>query len=449
MNKNPPPSTRRSAGAPPWLWFWVALFILSLKDLVASFQYTIETLKNVAASSQSLGQLDPAAVRFDALLHATALIDLLPPLALVLGLAWVLLPQLRAAWVERRFALGDPPANFPPLLEVQSFLAEHAPALEVKVNLLRAGDLAFVYPASYLRSRVALFGGFFRLWKADRPAAEAVLLHEIGHHRLGDAQIVGAGSLFEAVVRHSPVAILVLLVFPVTVTTANGIYNLVAWSRQAIIPLSTVIGHAIGQLFTLVFPGVILGAAASLLQMMNYLWLPIAGIWTAELNADRFAAERLGSAEPVRAALAPAAGRLTWWRWILLQLYHPPARLRRWAVADASERSRLLLLLLFPLTSVVKLGVSYLYSIMAMFPSPLSESIPKVWGYLVAALPTQAPKWAAMAGLLLVWPLLQPYWERFFARDRWAVRPVYQPSYGIAGVVILSISALAYLSAGH
>lgn len=432
MNQNTKSSPRRGASAPPWLWFWVVLFILSLKDLVASFQYTIESLKTMAASSQSLGQLDPAAVRFDALLNATALIDLLPPFALVLGLAWVLLPQLRAAWVERRFALVDPPANFPPLLEVKSFLAEHAPALEVKTNLLRAGDLAFVYPASYLCSRVALFGGFFRLWKADRPAAEAVLLHEIGHHRLGDAQIVGAGSFFEAVVRHSPVAVLILLIFPVTATTANGIYNLVAWSRQFAIPFSTVMAHAIGQLFTLVLPGVILGAAVSLLQMMNYLWLPIAGIWTAELNADRFAAERLGSAEPVRAALAPDAGRLTWWRWLLFRLYHPPARLRRWAVADASARSRLLLLLLFPLTSVVKLGVSYLYSIMAMFPKPLSESIPEVWGYLVAALPTHVPKWAAMAGVLLVWPLLRPYWERLFSHDRSATRPAYQSSYGIA-----------------
>jgi hypothetical protein len=91
---------RRRSGLPPWLAFWAVAFVAGLPGLWAGWRGGLAALA-ATADADIAGWLS---------LAPAALYDLLPPLALLLGLAVACCVPLRAAYVERRYRLGEPPA---------------------------------------------------------------------------------------------------------------------------------------------------------------------------------------------------------------------------------------------------------------------------------------------------------------------------------------------------
>ena len=76
-------------------------------------------------------------------------------------------------------------------------LAAAVPRLPVKANWRRVNLLAYVYPRGIGQAGIALFGGFIRLWRRDRPSAEGLLLHEVAHYKRGGYQVIGLADFLK------------------------------------------------------------------------------------------------------------------------------------------------------------------------------------------------------------------------------------------------------------
>ncbi len=166
--------------------------------------------------------------------------------------------------------------------------------------LLRSAPLAFVYPRGYGRSSLALFGGLVVLWRADRPAAEAVLHHELAHHDRGDVAILGVGSLFETVIRFTGLYYLALYVLPVLILIAGQALRLWGEAQTLGVPAEDLWSHQLRQLATLHAPGLAAIFLSHLFRIVAALAMPLAGIWVAEFAADGRVAASFGGEEGVR-----------------------------------------------------------------------------------------------------------------------------------------------------
>lgn len=193
MSASCTPATRSRAAAPPWIWFWVVMYLVFGLPTVGQLWEDARQSAGMLPEMYGPGPLSVA-------MYPIALLDLLPALVIAAGLITVLFPSLRRRWVERRYGLTPPPSS-PVWDDIAVFVHEYAPHLRIKANLLRSDCLAFVYPSGYRGSTVAILAPLLKLWRADRSAAEAVLLHEIAHHRRGDDHILGVGSVFELAIK--------------------------------------------------------------------------------------------------------------------------------------------------------------------------------------------------------------------------------------------------------
>ncbi len=238
----------------------------------------------------------------------------------------------------------------PAVDEIAAFVEPFAPHARLKVNLLRTDLLAFVYPAGFRRATIALFGGLVRLWRADRSAAEAVLLHEIGHLRHGDALVVGVGSLFEAVVKRWFLIVIVSFLTPVSLVAFDQAFRFARESAGLGVAASAIVRHELVQWLTLVLPGLLAQGLSLTLGVASAFVLPLAAIWLSEISADRFAGDAAGSADGLLRAMDRLAARTPWWRWLLLRMSHPPNWARRYVVRHG-ERATVIgvVLLLYPL----------------------------------------------------------------------------------------------------
>jgi Zn-dependent protease with chaperone function len=353
------------AQAPPWLWFWLGTFLLSAPALWAE-------IGRILAQGNVRGSVAGPV----ALLNAPAvLIDVLPPAALLLGAAVALLPDARRRLVEWRYRLGPVPPGVAAADEIAAFVATHAPRLELTWNLVRGREIAMVYPAGYRRTRLAVFGGLVRLWRRDRGAAEAVLLHEVAHQRHGDALILGAGSVFTLLVRYTVIGFLVFLAVPQAIGTliqtiqAHREMSRPAAEWQHIVDQMNGAGIPIppggpeyhpGELVLTHLRFFLTGIAGMLpvvlLAMLRFMVMPLAAIWTAELYADGYVLERQGSSASLERGLGTLQRPVRWWRWLLFRLSHPPVRLRQWLARDGAAREKVLILL-FPAAYLVRLLV--------------------------------------------------------------------------------------------
>lgn len=189
-------------GAPPWFWLWAAMFALYLPLTAAGWAQAIGQVGELVGTAERMGAAGSSASRWAFLVMLPGvLVEHIPSMALALGLLTIVFPRLRAAYLERRWRLKDASGETGTLAEIEGFLRARAPGLRLKANLAVPGALLFVYPAGYRQSNVAVFGGFAVLWKSDRAAAEAVLIHEAMHRRRGDALIMGPASFFENTVK--------------------------------------------------------------------------------------------------------------------------------------------------------------------------------------------------------------------------------------------------------
>ncbi|HEU4559041.1 MAG TPA: hypothetical protein VFS20_14370, partial [Longimicrobium sp.] len=360
---------------PPWLWFWLATFTLSLPWIFGEVDRTVKFVLRANQWSHRMMETDPVMAAVDVLTYPGALVDLLPPAALLLGLGMVLAPGARCRLVERRYGLGPMPAGVAEAGEIEAFVRRHAPAVELRWNLVRGREMAMVYPASYRRGRLGVFGGVVRLWRNDRAAAEAVLLHEVAHLRHGDALIMGAGSFFSFLARYTVLGLLVCLVVPLaiamiiqTIHTHSEMSRIAAETERMIEelmklgiprppdapvyrPSELILKNA--GLFVTGMAGLV---PTVLLSMLRFMVMPLAAIWTAELYADSYVVERQGSSAALERGLGVLQRPVRWWRWLLFRLSHPPVRLRRWFVKTGAGRANWLLLM-FPAAYLAKLVV--------------------------------------------------------------------------------------------
>jgi Zn-dependent protease with chaperone function len=432
---------------PPWLWFWLVLYGLSLPGQVALWQQNLKDL----FFHQEL-PTDVTGIHFPFLLRLANMPELMPSLALAVGVLSIFLPWTRMAYLEKRFRLTAPPKSSV-LQEISEFLNKYAPDLQIKTNLLRTDQIAFVYPLGYRATAIAIFGRLVKLWRSDRTAAETVLLHELGHYRHGDALIVGVGSFFGTVIKNWLALYFLLCFLPLVLTTADQTLTFFLESRAIGIPFDVMLSHKAGQLLHLILPGMLLQSAGLLFWMVSVIVLPLAGIWCAEFNADRFAADVKKSSRVLMQVLERLSPKTTWWRRLLFLMSHPPAGMRCWAVQSAGIKGLIALLLLFPLTYFVKLLSLAARALSGYFIVCLSgfygsvDLWQKLSGNIETYLMKIAPIWLFMAALIAVWPIASGYWEQIFCGARGAPDRTNYRGYFLSAIILCIISC--YVMAGQ
>ena len=429
------------ASLPPWLWFWLVIYAISLPNLVASWQQSL-------AAIPSPTDLQPEAVGGSTILvwvvpTLASAAELTPSVALFLGVLAIFLPWTRAAYLRRTYRLTDQSPQSPALNEIEEYLGNHAPGIQVRTNLLRTDQLAFVYPLGYRRTAIALFGGLVKLWRSDREAAEAVLLHETAHYRYGDALIVGAGSFFETVIRNLLLLYLLFLFVPQVLQVAAQRITFVQEAVALGVPLIYLVLFTLSQVLLSVVL-VFLQSVSLLFWTASIFVLPLLGIWMAEFNADRFAAAAHGSKITVLQALNQLSRPTSYWRWLLMRLSHPPEKLRRWAVRHYGRATgTTLLLLFFPLALLAKLLALTAWALASYLGASFGSQ--EIGQQMVAnvssAIRTYAPIWLAMAIVILSWPIAKKYWVKLFCSGCAQIG-----NYGRPDIVPYLLSALAVVA---
>ncbi len=309
--------------------------------------------------------------------------------------------------------------------------------MTLKTNLLRSDELAFTYPLSHRTSAIAVFGSLVKLWRKDREAAEAVLLHEIAHCCQGDVLIVGAGSLFVTLINLWLPLVAGLLILPA----------LVVWSVDALLPLvasgeayvQSGLAHKVGHFFSQFLPGLLLTASGVGFWGASLLILPLMGTWYVELNADRFVVHAQGAPAGLAWSLLYLNRPLSGWRRMLSRISHPPTGLRRWLVQRHPRRAALVILLLsFPLAYGLKLLLllGWAGTVFAVSPpsAGAAQTLREMSGLYVRNL---LPVALGMVGLLSLWPVLGGFWTRVVAPDAaGGCRPVDTPAALVSALAI-------------
>jgi Zn-dependent protease with chaperone function len=425
---------------PPWLWFWLLTFALSLPYYIAVWQRNWNELfiPLPPTEDQSLGNQVSFRV-----LGLMGLTELIPSAAIVLGVLALLLPRLRTQKLAQTYDL-KPVSDENPLPEpLLTFLKEQAPGLTPTANLTRFDQTAFVYPLGFNQTGIAIFGPVIKLWYRDQAAAEAILLHEIAHYRHGDALVVGAGSPFRFVIEHWLKLYRWLFILPITVAVLALLAQFVVelfWMRITLGQWLEAIGHKVGQ--TLFLSIAFIFATFWLFLWITCLFLPpMVAIWTCELNADQSPATR--SQADILKALQGMPDKNQRRKWLFSRLAHPPHRLRLWMVAHAHKPyAQVLLLLLFPLTYGLQMLVLRVW---AWLPAQMGTLVVPV--EYIANLRLLAWFWLSSAVLLAGWPYLAGYWEQLFCRGDWPTRPEKLPYWISAGILmVLGLAAFSQVA---
>ncbi|WP_067173175.1 M48 family metalloprotease [Microtetraspora niveoalba] len=392
-----PPATGREASdwmPPPWLWFYfLGVTAPGVPYLLESLGQDIDGIGTLVAHLAEGVRLPATAI-----LTGTGVVQMFPAVLLLAGAAGVLFPRTRGRWAERRHRLR--PGGDPVVAEMTAFVRRHAAAVELRLGA-RHDRLARVYPVGWREARIAVYPPLIRLWQEDRPAAHAVLLHEIAHLRQGDHLIVGLASPFAWMVRAWGAALAALGLVPIVLY--------LVWGGPDAAPLLL---------------SLLKGAAAVPIALI----LPVAGLWVAELGADRYAAGRVGAAALARALGPAASGRTPGRRFgrVLGGLTHPPVRTRLWALRSG-PRGAAALAALWPSAIVVRLAAICLFEVLAysLNGTPPPDAVAAVAGELPAKLAEARATLVELAVLLVNWPLLAPLWSRIWtpapaARQRFA-----------------------------
>ncbi len=428
---------------PPWLWFWLGVYLLYLPDQISLIQIRLGDLFSLRAMPGE------KLISLSFLFRLMEIMEIVPLLAVLLGVLTIFAPWFRADLLRRWYCLNEPPA-VPALIEICGFLSKHAPNIKVKANLRRTDELAFVYPLGYRTFAIALFGGMVILWRKDRQAAKAVLLHEIAHYRQGDALIVGAGSFFEGFLRRWLLLYIGFVVLPLIFNwgyeTIRFVRDFIVLQDQgATIPFTKILLHEVSTFFRIYLPKALLLSIGLLFWTFSIVVLPLIGIWCAELNADRFAIEAQQSRDVLIRMMEKTPGRISRWRWLFLWMSHPPHKLRRWMTLWSDGITGLaFLLLLFPLAYIIKLLMLLGWATTGhlMITSEIEDIVRALGSNINVYLEGIAPVWISMAVLLLLWPMISRYWEWLFCRNRGSLSWMGYQGY-IVGVILIGALAIS------
>ncbi|MEA5453052.1 hypothetical protein VB780_31060 [Leptolyngbya sp. CCNP1308] len=423
---------------PPWLWFWlIVFFVLLLPYYVAVWIRNIQQLFQTPAAG-----IDPVTDAAYRILGLAGLLELVPSLALFIGILALLRPSIRTNRLEQKYKLKPAGPTTPVMVEILEFIHHHAPGIEVRANRLRFDQTPFVYPLGFRTTAIAIFGQLVKLWQADRPAAEAILLHELAHYRHGDALIIGAGSPFRGVIEqwgklYSQLFLLpfILSFVAITVLFFGEIIYLMSIGGGGIGLLFSAIIHKLGQSFSMLF-GALFTSIGLLIFTASVFIVPMVAIWCSELNADQAPASR--SVEDALRALHRLPEHAQGRQWLLFRLAHPPGKLRQWMAANSTNPlGRVMLLLLFPLSFALQAWLLRLLRAMGRINGIEIVSIDRV-----ASQQAISGLWLAAAALLVLWPFLASAWERVFCRSQRSpsLNPLpYWISAGVLGVLGLWI----------
>lgn len=420
---------QKSGVLPPWLWFWLVLYIQGFSSIFDRVKLNFLILFT--------GKDGIHPVTYDAFSRVPGVVEILLDLTLFVGVLTVFLPWVRTTYLQRRFGLIEPQFLSPETLSetllalsaLGEFAKKHAPELILMYNnsgkVLR--DRAFIYPIGYRRTGLAVSGNLLAQWNKNPQAAEAVLLHEIEHYRHGDTFMVGAGSLLETIIKRWFSLTAVFVVVPIVLSlliehiTSFRDEMAIAAIPPATNALPSIILSHLQQVLVLDIPAILLILLSVSFWAASLFTLVVVAIWSTEINADRFVVDTTQSTQMVTQTL-PHGASSSWWRWLLTGIHHPPVPLRRWLVLQSENtRGLVFLLLFFPSAWFLRLvflsGWALSQSLMFLYSG---TSITYVLGELginiESSLETIVPVWIVMAVLMVLWPFLSRYWERFFGR---------------------------------
>jgi Zn-dependent protease with chaperone function len=369
---------------PPWLWIWLAgdLAVLIPAE-VSDERYLFTTYTGHGALSPGLTSGTPYH-----LLLAFAVLAALTYAVLAVGAVSCLFPRWRGWRVEKRFGLSSDDRDV--ITQMQRFISEHDPDIEVRVAI-NGTQMARIYPVGWRAARIAVFLPLIALWTDDRAAAEAVLCHEIAHHKHGDQLVVGLGSPFTWLIRAWVPAFAVLVLVPLAVYFALG---------------GGVLAAAVsGQ------------GALQLAQPAELLLLPVTALWLAELNADRYTVEATGPEALLAALRAAAPADAPVHARLLALLSHPPRRLRS-QLATAGNTGTVGLLAAWPAVLAIQLALLIVSALIAYLL--IGKSLHMTGVSLLAGirvfLGSNRILIIAEGVLLLCWPVLAGRWGRLWSR---------------------------------
>jgi hypothetical protein len=403
---------------PPWLWLWLVIYALGIPSLTNT---VLSDLHNIFGGTiyEVLNSKTPSVPEpFTFLYRITYIEDIFFYLALFLGVLSVFLPWIRASWLERRFNLNQPVPTISALNEICDFIHQYANDVQIKANLLRSDQLAFVYPLNYQSTAIAIFGGLVKLWRSNRQVAEAILLHEIAHHRHRDTLILGAGSFFGTVLKNWLFIYILIAFLPLFL---EPILDMYMFDMRNNFPFS------LSSIFIREIPWDVVELFREPIWTLSLFILPLIGVWCAELNADRFVINVTKSSQTLHQALEQFSIRSSWSRWLLFRMSHPPNRFRRWIACQLQgTRGFIWFLLLFPLANLVALlalayvqtsdQLSQLYNYSSTGEAALFI-IQTLGSNILTSLESTLPVWLAIAILLLLWRHIASYWELLFERS--------------------------------
>lgn len=415
---------------PPWLWIW---FVFYIRLLPAQIELLKENISSFLYSTDPTYANWTLVSRFK-LVNAPAWI---PSIFLYIGVLSVLFPFIRTYYVEKKYKLTENYTRIPAIIEIEDFLKLYAPNLKIKTNLLSQSEEVFIYPIGYRKTGIAIFGKFIKSWRSDKESAQEILLHEIGHYRNGDALILGAGSLFEFVVKHSIGIIaffiliqIVLVFFDLTESSFHNIHVVIMFF-----------------LYSLTDPIIIL------FQTLSFFTLPIAGVWSAELNADRFMlTSKMDTTKNSLNVIGKLKKEKSLKKLLFAQVTHPPNTLRRWmAVHSSEEKSVLLFLFFYPLVAhFFQLILFIMYALSSNILSfifktrNMQEFLDFFNPILIDYIHRWSFTWLLFSIVVILWPILAVYWVRLFSGLRETYNLEHYKSYFLSALVLFCIFVLSY-----
>lgn len=365
---------------PPWLWVWLAGYLLADMPQQISLEHSVIVtyFGHDSALRETVGNgfvtVEQLSLIFGLLIYAV----------IVAGAVAAMFPHLRGRWVEWRFKLASD--DRPIMAEMQRFVSLHDPSISLRFTI-RSDQMARIYPVGWRRARIAVFRPLPALWRRDREAAQAVLLHEVAHRRHGDQLIVGLGSPFVMLMRIWAPAYLLLVLIPVTTYLTVG--------RNGMAPFLAV--QSIEQ--------VVLIPAA--------IFLPVTALWLAELGADQMAAQAIGSGAVQQALRATAASGTS----LLALLSHPPRRLRL-RLATARPVGAAGLVAIWPaalLAWLLVLPIALAVPALRLYGVPTGLMATEIKVATHTLLADGRPAAIATTIALLTWPVLAACWERLWS----------------------------------
>lgn len=375
---------------------------------------------------------------FVQLVLTSSFLEVLPIAVLTLGIVALFVPWLRARLIERKYHLQELPIDYPSpvVAEINAFIKHHVPNAKIKVRLADLQRLALVYPANYNQDVIAFFGGLVRVWRLNRAEGEGIILHELAHHRHRDAIVVGVGSPLVYIVRLW-ISVALLFAFSVLCIDLIQIFNDKGLTAQSDI-WATIWALSI-HFVTVFLPQFIFILVEVMVWTFAIFIVPLFGIWSAELSADRFAIENETPPGAFVGWLSCQRDAKGLFDWFTRRISHPPMVLRLWVARHNKQwYSLIFLLLLFPVGYLIKFIILFSWGLIAYIGSgfaleTLNEQIP-IWtdSYFLSL----ANTYLQLGVLLILWPWLGMCWRRLRNYTGSAYKPYYYVVYAVFGTAL-------------